>query len=179
MWTVSEGVCTGVELLGRKGEHQLAPHQTWHKTSEAWSRVGGPAWGQSERRDGMRVGASEEVRMNRCEAFCVAVGQYPTDSAEGPQLVRCGTATFSPAAPAPRPSLRNQFSVRACGQWPAALSQTARRGGGGGETWNLSRKCIFSILKYEARQGTTLEQRQIPAGTAPLRLKEGSGGEGG
>ena len=39
------------------------------------------------------------------------------------QLVRCGTATFAPPAPAPRPSLRIQFSVRACGQWPAALSQ--------------------------------------------------------
>ena len=48
-----------------------------------------------------------------------------------------------PLSPAPRPSLRNQFSVRACGQWPAALSQCSSpclpgwgqgdwiRGGGG------------------------------------------------
>ena len=36
----------------------------------------------------------------------------------GPQLVRCGTATFAPAAPAPRPSLRNQFS--SAGLWPVA-----------------------------------------------------------
>ena len=43
----------------------------------------------------------------------------------GLQLVRCGTATFAPAAPAPRPSLRNQCSARACGQWPAALSQSS------------------------------------------------------
>ena len=36
----------------------------------------------------------------------------------GAQLVRCGTATFAPAAPAPRPSLRNQFS--SSGLWPVA-----------------------------------------------------------
>ena len=35
-----------------------------------------------------------------------------------PQLVRCGTATFAPAAPAPGPSLRNQFS--SSGLWPVA-----------------------------------------------------------
>jgi hypothetical protein len=33
-------------------------------------------------------------------------------------LLRCGTATFAPAAPAPRPSLRNQFS--SSGLWPVA-----------------------------------------------------------
>ena len=35
-----------------------------------------------------------------------------------PQSVRCETATFAPAAPAPRPSLRNQFS--SAGLWPVA-----------------------------------------------------------
>ena len=36
----------------------------------------------------------------------------------GGQLVRCGTATFAPAAPAPGPSLRIQFS--SSGWWPVA-----------------------------------------------------------
>ena len=50
-----------------------------------------------------------------------------------PQLVRCGTATFAPAAPAPRASMRIQFSVwidcrRACWRWPHLATLPTRSG---------------------------------------------------
>ena len=47
-----------------------------------------------------------------CRALLIAaVAEEKRRKGEGgPQWVRCGTATFAPAAPAPRPSLRNQFS---------------------------------------------------------------------
>ena len=54
----------------------------------------------------------------------------------GAQLVRCGTTTFAPAAPAPQPSLRNQFS--SSGLWPVAccivpVFQSLPGVGGGGD----------------------------------------------
>ena len=70
-----------------------------------------------------------------------------------PQLVRCGTATFAPAAPAPRPSLRNQFS--SSGLWPVACLHCPKvpvpASVAGVRAWGSGLYCLWSLCRGSGR----------------------------
>ena len=94
----------------------------------------------------------------------------------GRQLVRCGTATFAPAAPAPRPSLRNQFS--SSGLWPVACCIVpvfqSCGGGGGGSVCRVLRALVGRLgepyvgpTRAETGQGYTASMQQRRAAKPP------------